>query len=629
MVFHTLLLESLSEGFVRAKGVKGVYVVKNVLRVSGIIVLAAVIGFMIACSGGGTGGGGNYGNNSNPVNPGGPATDGSNSATYVSYGGDDTMYELVIAKAVTGRAAYTPEAGDKYTLTITFTEGWVKSLGTVLSASGVNIVLTHSSGETVTVKLTGDGMYIESFGGNIPIDGGGKWPNPGTLIPAPEFSTTPAEFVSVTANGSSSPFVATTELTLTFDKAITGLAASHITLGTTPAGVTKGALSGSGPAYTLAISGTFISGALIVTVSNPTGFNITNSSKDVMVYGTGVATTGWGPWDENWRPATEITDGYRRRVMLNDVTFYYEVEFNGVYAFGTTGLSYEPIDSNGNVTSHSAAAAYRVRKGTAVPQNYENQSVWGAAGYRLGQKGIYIPAYHRERTVLGDDTTPWLAYKPVWEIGADNETGSQYAFEGVDLDVVSIPSLVRLIGESAFRGIANLKYVNTRTYGASANSDLVKIDNHAFRDCTAFEGFIYNAEIDAMGNIVIRQTDVYNLPYGLKEIGANAFYNCTAIKLIQIPETTTLVGDSAFYGWQVPQKIAIYKVGNEQQIAAAWNIPTLNSVWSRGIAQGKFLNGAQETEGTITYDRAAQNGYIVIYHLQLLTHFFSKSGRLP
>jgi hypothetical protein len=440
-----------------------------------------------------------------------------------------------------------------------------------------------------------------------------------TTTPTP--TNTPATLVSVTADGSASPFVATTTLTLTFDPAITGLTANNITFGATPAGATKGALSGSGTTYTLAISGTFVSGVLSVTVSNPTGFTITGSPKNVPIYGTGVATTGWGPWDENWHPATEITDGYRKRVMLDDVT-HYEVEFNGVYAFGTVGLSYEPIDSNGNTTSHSAAAAYRVRRGTAAGQNYQDTTVWGADGAGLGTKGIYIPAYHRERTTLGDDTTPWLAYKPVWEIGADNETGEQYAFgspypgQFLDLDVVSIPSLVKLIGESAFQGITGLKYINTRTYGASANSDLVKIDNHAFRGCSAFEGFLYHVATDPMGNISTTQTDDYNLPYGLQEIGANAFYGCVKVKLIQIPETTTLVGDSAFWGWQVPQKISIYKVGNEQAIAAAWNIPTLDRVWSRGIAQGKFLNGAQETEGTITYDRATENGYIVTYRLQ-------------
>jgi hypothetical protein len=183
---------------------------KNIFRVSGITVLAAVIVFsMTACSGGGAGGGGNY--SGKPVNPGGPA-----SATYVSYGNDGTRYELVITEVIktSGRAAvaYTPKAGDKYTLTITFANGdEVTSSGTVSPASSVTIVLIHSSGEKVTVKLNSDGMYIESFDNDIPVDAkaasgnnnnqgndnnqgnnnnqggngnGNKVKNPGTLIPA-------------------------------------------------------------------------------------------------------------------------------------------------------------------------------------------------------------------------------------------------------------------------------------------------------------------------------------------------------------------------------------------------------------------------------------------------------------
>jgi hypothetical protein len=91
--------------------------------------------------------------------------------SYVSYGDDGTKYELVITEAATGRAAYNPKSGDKYTLTITFVNGdVVTSSGTVSLSSSVKIILIHSSGETVTVELTSDGMSIKSFDNDIPID---------------------------------------------------------------------------------------------------------------------------------------------------------------------------------------------------------------------------------------------------------------------------------------------------------------------------------------------------------------------------------------------------------------------------------------------------------------------------
>jgi len=139
---------------------------KNVFKLIGIVALIAVIGFaMIACP--------SPGGSRGPVPDGGdPKTNGDPLARYISYGDDGTKYELVITEAATGRAAYTPKNGDVYTLTITFTDGtWVKSSGSVASAeSSVKIILTHSSGETITVELTGDGISIKSFSGDIPVD---------------------------------------------------------------------------------------------------------------------------------------------------------------------------------------------------------------------------------------------------------------------------------------------------------------------------------------------------------------------------------------------------------------------------------------------------------------------------
>jgi len=86
-----------------------------------------------------------------------------------------------------------------------------------------------------------------------------------------------ATLLSVTANGDG--LASTTALTLTFDQAISGLAASHITLGS---GATKGTLSGSGPTYTLGVSGVTADANVSVTVSR-SGWTISGSPKTVAV----------------------------------------------------------------------------------------------------------------------------------------------------------------------------------------------------------------------------------------------------------------------------------------------------------------------------------------------------------
>jgi len=91
---------------------------------------------------------------------------------------------------------------------------------------------------------------------------------------------TSVAFSNVTASGSP-----TNALTLTFSQAITGLSADDITL-VGVFGVTKETLSGSGPVYTLNISGAFDSGTLTVTVAK-SGYSFSPISRMVSVTGGG------------------------------------------------------------------------------------------------------------------------------------------------------------------------------------------------------------------------------------------------------------------------------------------------------------------------------------------------------
>lgn len=71
-------------------------------------------------------------------------------------------------------------------------------------------------------------------------------------------------------------------LTLTFDKVIAGLTAADITISAGDTGAVKGELMGSGPAYTLGLTGVTKPGAITVTVSKK-GYEINPSFKTVTV----------------------------------------------------------------------------------------------------------------------------------------------------------------------------------------------------------------------------------------------------------------------------------------------------------------------------------------------------------
>jgi len=153
---------------------------------------------------------------------------------------------------------------------------------TLSGVSGVSKGTLSGSGPTYTLPISG---FTNSGTVSVSVAkiGYSITGSPKTVdiyyAPIPPTSVT---FNSVTANGSSSQ--TTTQLTLTFSAAITGLTANDIALNGV-SGISKGTLSGSGPTYTLPISGFTNSGTVSVEVlNNVTGYNITGSPQTAPIY---------------------------------------------------------------------------------------------------------------------------------------------------------------------------------------------------------------------------------------------------------------------------------------------------------------------------------------------------------
>jgi hypothetical protein len=121
--------------------------------------------------------------------------------------------------------------------------------------------MTAPSGKNFTGWRTGGQNY--SVGSSYTVSGNTTFIAQWDTGSSGGGGDTAVTFSSVTANGSSSQ--STTQLTLTFSQAITGLSASDISL--SGVSVTKGTLSGSGPTYTLGISGQTAGGTLTVAVA--------------------------------------------------------------------------------------------------------------------------------------------------------------------------------------------------------------------------------------------------------------------------------------------------------------------------------------------------------------------------
>jgi hypothetical protein len=163
------------------------------------------------------------------------------------------------------------------------------------------------------------GFSLVSCGG-----GGGDPSNPSDIA---------VTFNSVTANGSATQ--TTTQLTLNFSQAIPGLSADGITLSGVSS-VVKGTLSGSGPSYTLPISGFSSGGTLNVSVVK-SGYAISGASKTTTVYyysGGGSGTTLSGKYVND-------PDYYH-------ITFSSDNTFSGIY--GGDYISGTYAVSNNTVT---------------------------------------------------------------------------------------------------------------------------------------------------------------------------------------------------------------------------------------------------------------------------------------
>ena len=129
---------------------------KNLIKLFGLIALAAVIGFsMAACPTGGSSGSSGSG-----------GSGGSGKTTY-TYSDAEGNYKLVITQA--GRAAH--KAGDTFVLTITWkdtSKGTTTSTGTVTAFIDSSFTLKSSKDEEFFVTISRSN--ITGMAGNIPAD---------------------------------------------------------------------------------------------------------------------------------------------------------------------------------------------------------------------------------------------------------------------------------------------------------------------------------------------------------------------------------------------------------------------------------------------------------------------------
>lgn len=149
------------------------------------------------------------------------------------------------------------------------------------------------------------------------------------------------------------------------------------------------------------------------------------------------------------------------------------------------------------------------------------------------------------------------------------------AFSGSDIEGVTIPESVNVIGKQAFEECRNLtalslsggnsKIEEFAFYGSGITNLKIPegvsyIGNSAFSNCIKLKSVLIPSSVTYLGENAFSWCtglETIEILDGLKEIPDMAFYHCTKLKSIKIPDTVEALGKSSFEWCSVLETIEL------------------------------------------------------------------------
>jgi hypothetical protein len=336
-------------------------------------------------------------------------------------------------------------------------------------------------------------------------------------------------------------------LTLEFSQAISGLAASDITLSGV-SGVTKGTFSGSNPYY-LHISGFTSNGSLSVTIGNKAGYAISGSPQSVYIY----------YYDNIIYPSNlasylaSLSDGFLYFITLK-VTSASEFSIIRSALQGAPN-KYVDLDISGSTI-------------TTIPENafescYNIVSVTMPNSITSIGKSAFASCFNLSKITIpsgvnsiGENAFEFCSSLSSVTIPSSVTSIANFVFYGCwNLTSVTIPSSVTSIGERAFSSCSSLSSV---TIPSSVRS----IGDYAFSSCTSLSSV--------------------TIPNNVSKIATSSFSYCTSLSSVTIGSGVTSIEGSAFSGCTSLPRITIPSSVNSIEYEAFHGCDALNSVTFQG-----------------------------------------------